>query len=282
MRYVAEKKKTGEFARSTAKTNWYTLAAFADAVGADMPVGRVTRKHVEKWRLTRNVSPGTARAELSRVRAFCKWCVENDLMRRDPTRGIKGPRQPRREPRAIGHDGIAETLLHADDRGRVCILLGVQEGLRRAEVCGLTTDRVDLEDQLLTVLGKGNKERVVPLSHETAKAIDRYLTAYPAGPGMPLIRSYEQPTKGLHPDHLTRLAQRWMTDAGVKKGPGDGKSFHALRHTCANDVLDAGADLRDVQELLGHEHLATTQRYLRRHVALGRLRDAASGRNYSG
>jgi site-specific recombinase XerC len=280
LRYVREKRQLREFARSTARVQCYVLAAFADAIGPELPVNRLSKRHVEKWLLARDAAPGTLRKELSIIRAFCTWCIEHDLLRKDPTRGIKGPRRQRGEPRAMTVEDVAAVLCETDLRGAVCILLMVQEGLRRAEVTSLTTDSVELDTMAVLVHGKGGHERWVPLSEETATAIGAYTNAYPAGPGSPLIRSYQFPWKPISPDHLTRLVDGWMKAAGVKKRPWDGKSSHAFRHSAARHILDNGGDLRAVQELLGHTHLSTTSVYTRRTQALGPVREAASGRQY--
>jgi hypothetical protein len=83
------------------------------------------------------------------------------------------------------------------------------------------------------------------------------------------------------PDHVGGLVSDLLYEAGIKQRGWDGRSAHAYRHTTANDMFDNGADVRDVQEMLGHAHLSSTQIYLRRQRALGRLREAANGRNYS-
>lgn len=281
LRYVAERKKLGEFTAGTARRNWYTLAMFADAVGPDLAVSRVTREHVERWMLGLNRSPGTVRVHLSTVRTFFRWCVDHDLCRRDPTRGIKGPKRAQREPRALTAEQVADNLDHADTRLRLVQLLEVQEALRVGAIARLTVDDVDLDQRLVTVIEKGDKEVVKPLSDETADALKAYLDECPAGPGMPLIRSRNHPWRGVSASHLSWLVSQLMYESGVKARPYDGRSGHAYRHTLANDMLDNGAELRDVQEMLSHEHLGTTSIYTRRLRALGRLRDAAGGRSYS-
>lgn len=279
LRYIVEQRKLGRFTKQTAQGNQSTLRRFADSVG-DVPLEKVDRDHVERWMLGLDCAPGTARRQLSTVRCFLQWCVEHRLLKRDPTYGIRSPRQPRKQPRALDGDQVTEVLAHADDRARVVILLMVQEGLRVGGVASLTTDSVDVDARVVFVTEKGGHQRFVPLSDQTYKAIDAYLTAHPAGPGRPLIRSYQHPARGVSARHLSQVVSDLMRDAGVKRAARDGKSAHALRHTCANDMLDNGAEIRDVQEMLGHVHLSTTTIYLRRQVALNRLRDAAAGRNY--
>lgn len=280
-RYIAERKKLGHLTAGTARGNFYVLVRFSDSVGTEVQLSRLKREHVRKWLLARNASPGTVRHELSVVRAFCKWAVEEDLLRKDPTLGIRPPKQPRLEPRSLNRGEIAEVLLHAGTRERVMVLLGVQEGLRIGEIARLTTDAIDKERSTAFIVGKGGHERWVPLSEETLKAIDRYLTVTPAGPGMPLLRSTVHPWKGLTVKYLSELMGKLMREAGVKKRARDGKSAHSLRHSCASDMLDQGADLRDVQEMLGHANLSTTANaYAKRRSSDVRLRKAASGRTY--
>jgi integrase/recombinase XerD len=282
MRYVVEQKRLGVFTAATAKNNFYTLTSFADAVGPDLEVRRLTPEHVERWRLGLAAkAPGTVRREFSSVRTFCRWAVAHELLRKDPTVGIAAPKMPRAQPRALEPVDVAKLLLALDARCRVAALLMVQEGLRVGGVASLTTDRVDLDHRLVLVREKGGHERYVPLSDETTAAIAAYLEESPAGPGSPLIRDERRPWRPISANWLGRLISRAMRDAGVKVRSRDGRSAHALRHTCANDMLDHGADLRDVQEMLGHANLSTTANvYARRMVAANRLREAAAGRHY--
>lgn len=280
LRYVAERRKLGELSRASARIYWYSLTMFADHVGEQFPVNRLQRRHVERWLLSMDVAPGTLRQRLSALRVFCRWCVEHDLLKRDPTVGVKGPRRRRLVPRAIEGTTIGKVMLEADERGQVAMLLMAQEGCRLAEVARMTIDNIDLDRRTVLVLGKGGHERILPLSDETAKAIDVYLTMYPAGPGMPLIRSYRHPSRGITPTRLGHLVTTWMRQAGVKQRAWDGKSAHAFRHSCACHMLDNGADPRDVQEYLGHQHLSTTSVYTVRAAAVGRLRTASEGRSY--
>jgi site-specific recombinase XerD len=99
-------------------------------------------------------------------------------------------------------------------------------------------------------------------------------------PQGPLIRSQIHPRRGISAEYVGKLAVQWMRAAGIKYAAFDGRSAHALRHTCASHMLEHGADIREVSEMLGHSGLQATQTYLRRLRAAGPLRKAAAGRSY--
>lgn len=279
-RYVTARVQLGEWMPRTASTQRRTLQRFAQ----DMPrnrkmVGQVRRQDVEAWLADQDVSPNAIRAYLSNLRTFFRWCAEHGHLVKDPTVGIRGPRKVATPPRNLTHDQVGAVLEVADDRTRLICLLGVQEGLRISEIVGLDVADVDPAGTVTVRRGKGGRSRIVPLSDETRQAIDTYLAQAPAAMSDPLIRPLDGARRRLAVDTARGLVTDTMWVAGVKTGPGV-ISTHSLRHTMANDVLDSGADLRDVQELLGHASLQTTAIYARRRAALGRLRSAAGGRTY--
>jgi site-specific recombinase XerD len=278
-RYLRERVGRREIGRSSAATYNYALWRFAAYLGHP-DVGRVRRHHLERWlahRLTQ-VGPTTAGRELSTLRSFFRWLLLNRHIRTDPTVGVAAPRRPRHLPRNLAAAAVGAILAACPDvRGEAMVSLMVQEGLRCMEVAGLEVGDIDTERRLVRVRGKGDRERVVPLTAGTWAVIGRYLDDHPTSAG-PLIRSYTQPTRGLAPRTISVLVARWMADAGVKRRPRDGRSAHALRHTCATDVLDGGADIREVKELLGHASLSSTQVYLGWQVQ--NLRAAMEGRDY--
>lgn len=278
--YVNTGRKLGHFLPSTANTYWYNLSAFAEFVD-DRPVEKITRRHVEKY-IEAQRADATKRAQLSSVRNFFAWAVETGKAPKDPTLGLKGPKVRRTQPKAIVADDVARIFdACPDNRGRLILSLMCNEGLRIAEVAGLRRDAIDLPSLLITVLGKGQKERVLPLSGETQDFLFAYLSECP-GPSGPLIRSTIHPNRGMTPTYLSRMVRRWMLESGVKRAPYDHKSAHALRHTCATDLADAGTDIRVIADILGHADLGTVAVYTRRRQADGPLRAAIDGRRYQG
>ncbi len=159
------------------------------------------------------------------------------------------------------------------------VLLGVVQGMRRAEIAGQLRENIDLSGRVMLVHGKGNVERWLPVADQTHEVMSHYLAIIPGAVG-PLIRSERHPSRGITADHLGRLVVQWMKDGGIKQHPFDGKSSHALRHTMAGATLDQGADIRDVQAALGHRSLQSTYVYLKRRQATSRLRDVMGQQRY--
>jgi integrase/recombinase XerC len=281
-RYATERQARGEISAKTARSIRAVLARFAEAVGHRDP-RKIQRRHVERWLGQLEVRPGTRYRDWSVVRCFVRWCVLNGHMRKDPTVGVTAPKVPRSAPRKLTSSDAAKVAAYAPDaRGRVMVLLMLQECLRCSEVASLQLGDLDLHDRILAVRGKGGRGEVtrsISLSSETAAAIRAYLDEHPAGAG-PLIRSYLRPTRGITPHYVTQMLGQWMTAAGVKGRPWDGKSAHALRHTGASNMVERGADVLVVSRVLGHANLSTTQIYLT--GVTPDMRAAMDGRSYLG
>lgn len=252
-----------DWARSTRRTNRYTLERFALAMGEGFALKALRRTHIEDWIATYRTAARAA-VVLTSIRGFTAWCAETGHLRQDPGAQVKMPRRPRRIPRELAADEARRVIEACPDRRAVVVVsLAFHEGLRRGEIARLEIGDIDRTFFSLRVFGKGGHERYVPLSAATSVAIDHYLAEHPAASG-PLIRSYQHPTRGLHPDTITIMVSRIMRDAEVKQQAWDGKSAHAGRHTYAGALLDNGADIRDVSHVLGHVNLASTWPYLAR------------------
>ena len=217
--------------------------------------------------LRRYKESSIARA-LAAVRSFHRFCVEEGLLVSDPSEEIGGPRVPQGIPKALSEAEVVALLdaVPGDGprprRDRAILETLYAGGLRISELVGLDLGDVDLYDGQVRVLGKGNKERVVPLGRTAREALGDYLTT-----GRPEL---ERPTRaaerGLFLNarggRLTRQGA-WLIvrAAGDRAGLGGRLFPHVLRHSCATHMLDHGADIRVVQELLGHASLSTTQVY---------------------
>src|SRR5579871_313916 len=214
--------------------------------------------------------------KLAAVRAFFRFLVRAGRLEADPAAAVGTPRTRRRLPAHLTLDEIdrllatppAEGLAGLRDRAILEVLYS--SGLRVSELVGLDWADVDREAGLLRVLGKGRKERVVPIGRPALRALDAYAAAAAAA-GRPVAPGAV--FRNLRGGRLTarsvaRLVERHVTASGTPTRA----TPHALRHTFATHLLGAGADLRAIQELLGHASLSTTQRYT--HVDLRRLTDA--------
>ena len=219
---------------------------------------------------------------LSALRSWFRFLVRRGVVERNLARDVRSPRLPRK---LVSFLPVDEAMPMVDARGLggrarardVAILeLLYASGLRVSELTGLDVDDVDHEAMTVRVLGKGGKERVVPFGRGAARALDAYLGGRPdaRGPLFVNARGGRLTSRSVH-----TLVKRAARAAGVERRV----SPHTLRHTFATHLLDGGADLRVVQELLGHSRLSTTQRYT--HVSSAhvvRAYDAAHPRARAG
>jgi integrase/recombinase XerD len=203
---------------------------------------------------------------LSAVRSFHRFLLREGITPGDPAAGVMQPKIPRSLPRPLSVDEIAR-LLEAPDprtpaglRDRAILELLYGAGLRISELTGLDVDDLDLDEGSVRVLGKGGKEREVPVGRFAREAVDAYLTR-----GRPALASrssraalfLNQRGGRLTRQSCARLLGRYATLAEISRHV----SLHTLRHSFATHLLEGGADVRVVQELLGHASVATTQIY---------------------
>lgn len=275
--YVDGRKARGELARTTIRNMRFSLMRFTEAVAVDRP----TAMDVDRWlQSIGHLQPRTRQKEISDVKGFCAWLVTNGHLDTDPMAGVRRPRTPRATPKALPAADVGRALAACpDSRARLILTLMVHLGLRRGEVAALQADDIDQQAGTVRVTGKGGHTRVLPLVPEAAQALAAYLADDPAPAGGPLIRS-QLTGQGIGAARVAQIVVAVMTDAGVKLGPGDGRASHALRHTCAVDVLRAGAVLTEVQAMLGHSSVATTAVYLPADPK--GLAGVMAGRDYSG
>ena len=260
------------------------LARFAAAQGVD-DVDGLELEVLREW-LWRGSSAGLASSTLARrtaaARSFTAWARIDGSVSTDVGLRLRTPKSTRRLPRVLTRTQIDEILSDltaqaADDdpialRDLAIVEILYAAGIRVSELAGLRVSDIDPGRRTLRVLGKGAKERIVPFGAPAGVALDRYLRS--ARPRL-LARRGDDGTVFLGA-RGARLGTRSIYEVVtrlLREVPGSGPSGpHALRHTAATHLLDGGADLRIVQELLGHESLATTQLYT--HVSTERIREA--------
>ena len=233
----------------------------------------------------RQASSSSAR-KLAAVRTFARYLRREGLLEEDPGTLLSAPKVERRMPAHMAVDEVT-ALLAAPDAGtplglrdRAILELFYASGLRLGELVGLDLEDVNLSGRMVRVLGKGGKERIVPFNPAAAAAIREYLTARrglvsrahggatAAGDpaprmGDPLFVNYRGGR--LSSRSVGRMVRRCVTQVGAQRGI----SPHALRHSFATHLLERGADLRAIQELLGHARITTTQRYT--HVSAAQI-----------
>ena len=250
-------------------------------------VARLSREGVEKSSIAR---------KLSAVRSFLRHSVREGKIETNPAEAVHAPRLPRALPRTLTVDEVFNLLEHisSDDaaslRDRALLELVYAAGLRVSELCSLDLDDMDFAGMTVRVLGKGNKERLVPFGRKAAVSLRAWLEASRplrvrraggAGrAGRDAAAVFLNARGGRLGDRsVRRILDRRLREAAIHARI----SPHVLRHSFATHLLGAGADLRAIQELLGHSSLSTTQRYT--HVstdALMRIYDKAHPRALRG
>jgi len=249
--------------------------------GVDSP-SSVTAELVQAFASGLDGSPRSIQRRISAVRSFHRFLVEDEVSGVDPTAQITAPAQPERLPKALSVSQVQQLLegVSGDDpmslRDRALLEVLYATGARVSEVTGLAVDDVFGADgspaQLLRLRGKGNKERIVPLGSHARTALDAYVVrARPA-----LARNGKRSSAalflGARGGALSRqnvwlILQKRAESARISEH----LSPHTLRHSCATHLLQGGADIRVVQELLGHQSVATTQIYTK--VTIDTLKD---------
>lgn len=278
-RHLVEERMLAEHTVRAYLADAEQLAAFCAGFGIVEPAEvepLVLRRH-----LAALVADGYARASIARKVAsagsFFGLLARRGVVDADPTLLLSAPKGERRLPRVLRRDQVEALLAGAGSdtpdglRDRALLELLYASGARVSEVVGLDVDALDLTTGTARVHGKGSKERIVPVGEPACVAIERYL-----GSGRP---AHAAAAEGTAPPALLldrrgrrlsdRAARAVVTAAGEAAGVGH-VTPHTLRHSFATHLLEGGADLRSVQELLGHVALSTTQRYT--HVSRKHLR----------
>lgn len=277
LEWTRHRVKAGLVTPRTGRYQRGELERFRAAHGKDRTM-RADRRVFDRWLESMgHLSASTRRVHTSTIRGFVSWAIDQGHIHQRALMLIPKVRQPRAVPRAFNADQSARLVLSlADEKQRAVVGLMLWCGLRRGEVASLKVQDVDERGATLFVIGKGQHERVVPIPVEFVPHLTAWLDYRRRVPG-PLFPSVH----GRHydPSTIGTLVAKWMRSANVKVAAHDGRSAHSLRHTCASDVLDGGAPVTAVMQMLGHQHLSTTATYLRR-ANLGDLRRAMDGRNY--
>ncbi len=224
------------------------------------------------------LSASSSARKLSAIHTFVKFLRREDLLEDDPAALVAAPKKPETIPAHLSTDEMNRLLETPDTssplgrRDRAILELFYASGLRLSELVSLDMESIDLSRRMVRVLGKGRKERLVPFNNASGEALREYLKDRAAlgstrsvksetrnrgqrGARAPLFLNYRG--ERLSARSVDRLVRRYVAECGARFGI----SPHALRHSFATHLLANGADLRAIQELLGHARLSTTQRY---------------------
>jgi integrase/recombinase XerC len=216
--------------------------------------------------------PATVARKLSALRSYFRFMLRENRLDQDPSTGIIGPKLARTIPNFLTVDQIFQVLEAPgpqdsfENRDRAILELLYSTGIRVAELVSTDLDDLDLASEMLRVVGKGNKERLVPVGRPAVEAIKQYQRQRNRLILARLERGQKVEDKALFLNNLggrltTRSVERFVAKYGLRAGLQQPVTPHALRHSFATHMLEMGADLRSVQELLGHASLSTTQKY---------------------
>ncbi len=242
----------------------------------ELDVATVTVNDVRAWLVQRSSlgdSARTLRRKVQSLRAFYKWLMRRGMAEQNPAADIELARLPKQLPHLLRPQSL-DTLLDApvdemnfdEVRNHVMLLMFYSAGLRRAELMGLLDAAVDTHACQLRVHGKRDKDRIVPFGPELAAWVERYRQVRQKQVGHTELFFVRHNGKPLYP----ALVYRVVHNALQQVGGGDQLSPHVLRHSFASAMLNNGADITSVKELLGHESLAATQVYT--HITLSELK----------
>jgi integrase/recombinase XerC len=259
------------------------LVFFSERLGGKAGLGQLTTRVFRAylvWLHEQGYAKATVARRVAAVRSWCRFLCRRGALASNPADSLRGPRQDRKLPNMLAEDAISKLLeappaaLPMGLRDRAILETLYSAGLRVSELTGLNLEDVDLDSGLATVRGKGKRERLALLGPRCLEALKDWLAARQsaqAAKGKPAkVNAVFLNKNGtrLTSRSVGRLLDKYLAQAGLDARA----SPHSLRHSFATHLLDRGADIRSVQELLGHRSLANTQIYT--HVTTTRLQDS--------
>ncbi len=245
------------------------FAAFIGRGNQRIDWALVDKEDVREWIATQmdaHLAPATVNKRLSALRSFYKFLMIQQAVNADPTRTLKGPKKEKKLPSFVREkdmDRLLDGIAFADNfegiRDRLVMLLFYSTGIRLSELVGLNVGSVDFHTSTVKVLGKRNKERIVPFGAELREALEQYLSLRA---NQPMAKGNDALFFGIRVPRIPKetvnhIVKRYLSQVTTLKK----RSPHVLRHSFATAMLNNGAEIEVVKQLLGHESIATTEIY---------------------
>ncbi len=279
LRYLAAERDASPLTIKSYREDLTALLEYLNEAGGPVPLDRITvgdlRGYVAAMHEA-DYAAGTIARRLASLRSFFRFGMREGWVNENPAKPLRNPRKPRNLPHVLSTEEIGR-LLRApptDDpmglRDRAILETMYSAGLRISETVGLNDADLDLNEGIVRVRGKGKRERLAPLGSYAARAVRRWLQVRRLQPG--LAAAPDRPVfvnrfgRRLTTRSVARMLEKYLRKTGLDRRT----TPHTLRHSFATHLLDRGADIRSVQELLGHKSLVTTQIYT--HVSTAGLR----------
>ena len=272
--YLQELAQLRQASEHTVSNYQRDLKQFTAYLAQENPISNwqdLTRQHLRHYLVYRHqqgLSPRSLQRQLSCVRAFLFFLQQQHLITDNPADGLKAPKTGQLLPKPVDIDQLQHALDHADDgqtetelRDKAILELFYACGLRLAELVSMDVNQLDFQQQQVRVLGKGNKERLVPFGQQASLALQAWLKIRPNWLKDPDDQALFLGVRGKRINRAT--VQQTLARIGQEQGLRDRLHPHRLRHSFASHLLESSGDLRGVQELLGHADISSTQIYTR-------------------
>lgn len=275
LKYLSDVKRYSVHTITAYKTDLYQFYEFCGLKRSDENFSRITTKLVRAWIVAEmrgdlsaagdKLSAASGKRKLSSVKAFFRFLVKEKVVKENPAEGISGPKLPKRLPVFVREEDMENTLNDAEKgegfsglRNFLILLMAYDTGMRRSEIVGLKVEDVDLSRRCIRVHGKGGKEREIPIVSELMQDVECYLETrkriVEQEHGMFFVTDKGDP---IYANFVYRLVTKELGEhTSLSK-----RSPHVLRHSFATHLLDNGAPIQGIKELLGHSSLAATQVY---------------------
>ena len=244
-----------------------------DFSNLDISLEKIERQDINNYIRTlkeRNLAPNSIIRKVASIRGFFKWVTSVNILNKNPASTLEQPKVPKRLPKVISIKEIDEILRDdLDELHELIVELLYSCGLRVSELVNLKLNDIEINSKYIRCFGKGSKERIIPIGSKAIIALKKYIPYREL-----LVKKYNINTKKLLLNNNGRLVNRQDVYNFIHKcGRKIHKNIspHTLRHSFATHLLENGADLRIVQELLGHSDVSTTQLYT--HISKKRLKD---------
>ncbi len=259
----------------TVKNYKIDLEEFSDYIN-DRPLGEITHIILRTWLANlrkKGYKKSTIARKLASLRSFFKFAVREGYIDTNPAVSLSTPKQEKKLPTFLTIDEVIKLIEapHDEDknglRDKAILETLYSTGIRVGELVGLNVEDVDFIGGIIKVKGKGKKERIIPIGDKALKAIRNYLDRRKVTSKQSRSLFLNTRGKRINPRSVYRIVDKYIKMISKKQGV----SPHTLRHSFATHLLDRGADLRSVQELLGHANLSTTQIYT--HISSRRLKE---------
>lgn len=275
LKYLEYEKRYSQHTLISYKTDIEQLNLFVETHYPELSLTTVDYRTLRSWIVSlveKNIDSRSVNRKIATLRTFYKFLLKREEISKDPTTKLKVLKVAKRLPQFVNEEDISKVFDHVEfgndisgKREQLILELFYGTGIRLSELINLKAKDLNLNQRTIKVLGKRNKERIIPFSSSLAKLISEYIAADNSSEPKWLIT--DNKGKQMYPMYVYRIVKKYLSLANVDK-----RSPHVLRHTFATHLLNKGAELNAVKDLLGHSSLAATQVYT--HNSMDKLRKA--------